>query len=189
MRRCYVSYKTEDLPYAYEVLGLVPGAFIRPPGSGAECYEDGRPLEDIREEILQGSEVTIHLIGRYSAECLGSDEQRFIKRELQASLCKAKNGLCSGVLGIVLPEAAGAIFKGTYRCPECGKRHEHIIIDDSTVAAEFSRNYFTGCGGENGYCVLLRWEVFIACPDRYIEEACARRFSPAVRLKGDKNVQ
>jgi hypothetical protein len=178
MRRCYVSYKTEDLPYAHKVLTLAPGSFIRPPDADACCYEDGLLPEDVREEILEGSEVTIHLIGRYSAELLGRGEQRFIKRELQASLCKAKNGLRSGVLGIVLPEASGAVYKGTCVCPECGRSHERIVIDDSTVVTEFSRNYRSGCNGERGYCALAQWEAFIADPDRYIKQACARRFGP-----------
>ncbi len=181
MRKCYVSYKTEDSYYAYKVLDIVPGSFLRTPGAWAGCYDDFRSIEDVREDILGGSEVTIHLIGNFSAERLGSDEQRFIKRELQVSLCKAENGLRSGVLGVVLPEADGAVYKGMYRCPECGKRHERIAIDNSTVITEFSCNYLTGCRGECGYCVLVRWDAFFASPKKYVEKAFKRRFSLAVQ--------
>jgi hypothetical protein len=180
MRKCYVSYKTEDSFYAYKVLDIVPGAFLRTPGAWAGCYDDGRLIEDVREEILGGSEVTIHLIGRCSAERLGGDEQRFIKRELQASLCKGKNGLRSGVLGVVLPEADGAVFKGTYRCPGCGKLHKIIAIDGSTVVTEFSYNYRSCCIGECGYCVLAQWDDFFARPEKYIEKAFKRRLNRAV---------
>lgn len=205
MRSCYVSYKTEDSLYAYKVLSLVPGAFIRPQGAWAGCFDSSRLLEDIREEILHGSEVTIYLIGRYSAECLGREEQKFIKRELQASLCIANNGLRSGVLGVVLPEAAGAVFKGSYRCHECGKMHKRIVIDDSTVVTEFSYNYGSCCIGEIGYCVLAAWKAFCADPDKFIEKAYERRFDPAAQtveiprsaekpfgfgwLKGEKDVR
>lgn len=178
MHRCYVSYKTEDSLYALKVLCLVPGAFIKP-DARLVCYEDDVVLEDIREKILEGSDITIHLIGACSAERLGHDEQRFIKRELQVSLCKAKEGLRSGVLGIVLPEAFEAVFKGTYLCPECGEPHERIVIDDSTATAEFSRNYRCGCRGESGYCMLVPWDDFITEPDKYIERAFIRRFGPA----------
>ncbi len=179
MRKCYVSYKTEDSYYAYKTLEVVPGAFLRAPGAWGGCYDDGRLIEDVREEILGGSEVTIHLIGNFSAERLGSDEQRFIKRELQASLCRAEDGLCSGVLGVVLPSACGAVFKGTYRCPMCGKLHERAAIDDSTVVTEFSSNYRRGCRGESGYCVLAAWKAFCANPAKHIERAFKRRFSSA----------
>lgn len=204
MLKCYVSYKTENALYAYRVLGLVPGAFLKSPGSWAGCYDESRRLEDIREEILGGSDVTIHLIGACSAERLGYDEQRFIKRELSASLCKAKNGLRSGVLGVVLPEAGHSVLK-TRLCPECGEVHERAVIDDSTAVSEYSRNYRCGCRSELGYCTLAPWQAFVACPNVYIERANARRFGPAAqtvefpavydmpfsyeRLKGDNDVQ
>lgn len=178
MLRIYISYKSEDLAYVNEVLRLAPGAFIRPPGSDTECYKDGCRPEDVREDILAGSEITLHLIGTHSAESLGYEEQRFIKRELQASLCKAKNGLPSGVLGVVLPEAINTVYKGQYVCPECGSAHEQVIIDDSTVIREFSANYRTEtCRGQKGCCVLAPWNSFTASPGKYIEEANARRNS------------
>ena len=43
-------------------------------------------MQQIRKHYLAKSTVTIHLIGTKSSESLGWDEQKFIKRELQASL-------------------------------------------------------------------------------------------------------
>ena len=70
-------------------------------------------LRKIREDYLADSTVTIHLIGRYSAESLGYHEQRFIKRELQASLYHSQSNTRNGILGVVLPDAVAAIFKGS----------------------------------------------------------------------------
>lgn len=177
----FIAYKSEDSRYKDIMLGMDIGAFVRPRSTGTECYDCGS-IQDVRDEILNGSDVTLYLIGDYSAERLGQKEQRFIKRELQASLCRAKDGHPNALIGIVLPEAADAVYRGSHICRRCGEPHEKICIDDTTVIREFSMNYrAANCLCSYGYCVLARWEDFIPAPEKYIDEACIRRHGPAAQ--------
>lgn len=70
-----------------------------------QSYDEDYILRRIREDYIADSTVTIHLIGRYSAESLGRKEQRFIKRELQASLYDSHSSSRNGILGVVLSES------------------------------------------------------------------------------------
>ncbi len=179
---CFVSYKTEDERYKDLILRMNIGAYARQPGAGTACYDESIAAEDAREQILADSKVTIFIIGKYSAECLGLDEQKYIKKELRASLCAAQDGLPGSVLGLVLPEAEGSVFQGTYICPRCGGTHKKAVIDDSTVIREFSQNFSSDSCKGIGFCVLAAWSDFKADPERYIKEAYMRRYS----IKGAK---
>jgi len=97
--KCFISFKTEDLAYKTHIqtqldVDMIDKSLNEPIDTDNEDYI----LRKIREDYLSDSTVTIHLIGTRSAETLGWDEQRFIKRELQASLY---NGTSSGRSGIL----------------------------------------------------------------------------------------
>ena len=98
-RKCYISFKTEDIYYKNYILthldvDMIDKSLSEPINSNDEDYI----MRVIRQDYLSDSTVTIHLIGLYGAENRGAYEQRFIKRELQASLYhgagNTQNGLC-----------------------------------------------------------------------------------------------
>lgn len=74
-----------------------------------------------------------------------------------------------------------SIYKGSYECSTCGRTHNWVDINDSTVIREFSENYYikphNGCGWSDSerYCVLVKWDVFIKSPEVYIQEAFDKR--------------
>ena len=85
--KCYISFKTEDRAHKEYIqsdlnVDMIDKSLDEPIESNNADYI----LRKIREDYLADSTVTIHLIGQYSAESLGKEEQLFIKRELQASL-------------------------------------------------------------------------------------------------------
>ena len=137
----------------------------------------------IRERYLSDSTVTIFLIGKHSSENLGWNEQRYIKRELQASLYNGRGNTRNGILGIALPEMVSTIYRGKETCPTCGELHNIVQIDDSTVIKEFSYNYYlptAKCSWEEDdrYFVLTDWDTFIRNPNAFIEQAYDKRFDP-----------
>jgi hypothetical protein len=142
-------------------------------------------MQKIREDYLSDSTVTIHLIGSCSAENLGCQEQRFIKRELQASLYNGKVNPRSGILGVVLPSVELQIYKGSINCSECEDKHNIniVAIGDSTVVSEFSNNYYIPNNRcchreEDRYCVLVKWKDFCADPEKHINDAFNKRSEP-----------
>ena len=139
-------------------------------------------IDDLVEDYLSDSTVTIHLIGEYSAENLLYENQAYIKRELQASLYNGENNTKNGILGIVLPNMYDKIFKGSEVCSVCGKSHNIVCINDSTVVKEFSYNYYIpkdGCSWseEDRFCVLVKWNDFVKNPELYINKAFDKRSS------------
>lgn len=138
-------------------------------------------MRKIREDYLSDSTVTIHLIGAKSAENLGYEEQKYIKREMQASLYNGKGNTRNGILGVVLPNVYNSIYKGSYDCKTCGGNHNGIAINDDTTIKEFSINYYipdkNKCSWmeEDRYCVLVKWDDFCKDPEKYIEEAFKKR--------------
>lgn len=140
-------------------------------------------MRKIREDYLSDSTVTIHLIGQYGAENRGEKEQRFIKRELQASLYNGKGNTRNGILGVVLPEMTKTIYGNSYICNQCGYIHDDVRINDDTTIKEFSSNYYiqnatnTKCSWSEyeRYCVLVKWNDFIRSPKSYIELAFKKR--------------
>ena len=182
--KCYISFKTEDLIYKRHILtklniDMIDKSLNEPIDSDDEDYI----MQRIRTEYLADSSVTIHLIGSRSAENLGQYEQRFIKRELQASLYNGENSPRSGILGIVLPEVAANVYKGSYQCVVCNGNHTYVGINGSTTVKEFSYNYYIPndkcCHSEDErYCVLVNWPDFCANPDTWIEAAYTKRLAP-----------
>jgi len=182
--KCYISFKTEDADYKAYIqdsldFDMIDKSLDSPINSTDEDYI----MRKIREEYLSDSTVTIHLIGLYGAESRGWHEQRFIKRELQASLYNGENNSRSGILGVVLPEMQSSIFKGSLNCSYCGGSHNLVAINDSTVVKEFSYNYYIPNGKcawseDDRYCVLTTWEEFCRGPEIYIDAAYDKRSAP-----------
>ncbi|NUY81896.1 TIR domain-containing protein [Flavobacterium sp. MAH-1] len=180
-RKCFISFKTEDIGYKEFIqndldVDMIDKSLDDPINSDNEDYI----MRKIREDYLSDSTVTIFLIGPYSNENLGAYEQRFLKRELQASLYHGNGNTQNGILGVVLPEMYDSIYSGSGTCWSCGKTHTYVNLNDSTVIKEFSYNYYIPNGKcswpeEDRFCVLVRWDDFIRTPENYIEEAFKKR--------------
>ncbi len=181
--KCFISFKTEDKKYKRYIqedlkIDMIDKSLNTPINSTDEDYI----MRKIREDYLSDSTVTIHLIGEYSAENLLYENQAYIKRELQASLYNGENNTKNGILGIVLPNMYDKIFKGSEVCSVCGKSHNIVCINDSTVVKEFSYNYYIpkdGCSWseEDRFCVLVKWNDFVENPELYINKAFDKRSS------------
>lgn len=183
--KCFISFKKEDEGYKKEIqrwnknnkVDMIDKSLDTPIDSEDEDYI----MRKIREDYLSDSTVTIFIIGLHSNENLGWNEQRYIKRELQASLYNGEGNTRSGILGVVLPEMYDVIYKGTYKCNECHSNHNWVAIDDTTVIKEFSRNYYLNNHGkcayseEDRYCILVKWDNFMKDPNKYIGLAFEKR--------------
>ena len=186
--RCFISFKKEDIYYKNEIqkwerenkVDMIDKSLNTPINSDDEDYI----MRRIREDYLSDSTVTIFLIGSHSSENLGWDEQKYIKRELQASLYNGEGNTRSGILGVVLPSMYSEIFKGQYICSICYNSHNSVDINDRTVIKEFSRNYYLNNHGkcayseDDRYCVLVKWSDFAQNPNGYIEQAFNKRNQP-----------
>lgn len=177
--KCFISFKTEDIEYKEKIqemdeLDIIDKSLNDPIDSDDEDYI----MKKIREDYLNDSTVTICLIGNHSAENSTSENQSYIKRELQASLYNKPNG----VLGIVLPNTYDKIYKGKYTCSECGQKHNFVNINNDTTIREFNYNYYLPLSDDkcawsesDRYCVLVKWDDFVASPNNYIEKAFNKR--------------
>ena len=183
-RKIYISFKTEDLAYKTTIQNLNGFDFVdKSLNEAIESSDDDYIMSRIRSDYLYDSTVTIFLIGTRSSEILGDYEQRYIKRELQASLFSSASHGKSGILGIVLPEMYSSIYGGKYECSTCHGTHNLVSVNDSTVIREFSYNYYIPNGKcshreDERYCVLVRWEDFIVDPEIYVEAAFEKRSAP-----------
>ena len=183
--KAFISFKYEDLDYKDKVMqipsiDMIDKSLTEAIASDNEDYI----MQKIRSEYLADSTVTIHLIGTRSSESLGAYEQRFIKRELQASLYDGAGNTKSGILGVVLPSAVSLVYKGQYQCQQCGGTHNNVNVGSQTVVSEFSYNYYIpdpgkcAWGEDDRYCVLVDWDRFCADPNGWIDEAFAKRSAP-----------
>ena len=179
--KCFISFKKKDEYYKEKIQGnpnidMIDKSLNVAIDSNNEDYI----MQRIRWDYLSDSTVTIHLIGTYSAENLGWYEQRFIKRELQASLYNGSSNTRNGILGVVLPSVSNNIYSGSYTC-SCGTICNSVSINDNTVVKEFSNNYYIPedgkChwGEDERYCVLVTWEDFESDPNKYIDMAFEKR--------------
>lgn len=181
--KCFITFKTEDEAYKKHIqeeldVEMIDKSLNEPIDSDDEDYI----MRKIREDYLSDSTVTICLIGTRSSENLGWDEQRFIKRELQASLYNGQGNSKSGILGVVLPSMYGSIYTGSGICNTCGISHNYVNVKDSTTVKEFSYNYYIPndkCAWteDDRYCVLVKWEDFEKAPNDYIDKAFDKRSS------------
>ena len=182
--KCFISFKSDDMHYKkyiqnYLDIDMIDKSLNEPIQSVNEDYI----MRKIREDYLQASTVTIHLIGEYSAENSYLN-QNYIKRELQASLSNTSAGTRNGILGVVLPEVYDKIYKGQQACSQCFKNHNIVVINENTTIREFSYNYYLPLDNgehvwseDDRYCVLVKWEDFIVSPNKYIEQAFKKRTS------------
>ena len=186
--KCFISFKKEDEAYKKAIqswvdinkVDMIDKSLNTPIDSDNEDYI----MRKIREDYLSDSTVTIFLIGTHSSENLGWEVQKYIKRELQASLYNGEGNTRSGILGVVLPQMYDSIYKGTYKCSTCGNSHNWVAIDDNTVIKEYSRNFYLNNRGkcsyakEDRYCVLVKWSDFSQNPNTYIDQAFNKRNQP-----------
>lgn len=186
--KCFISFKTEDTYYKNEIqkwadkdkVDMIDKSLNAPINSEDEDYI----MRKIREDYLADSTVTIVLIGTHSAECFGKEEQKYIKRELQASLYNGTNNTRNGILGVVLPSMYNSVYKGSEICLTCGESHNIVAINDNTTIKEFSANYYLDdkhkCfyAEEDRYCVLVKWDDFKSNPNFYIDKAFDKRTDP-----------
>ncbi len=181
--KCFITFKTEDSAYKKHIqeeldVDMIDKSLNEPIDSDDEDYI----MRKIREDYLSDSTVTICLIGTRSSENLGWDEQRFIKRELQASLYNRQGNSKNGILGVVLPSMYDSIYQGSGICNTCGNSHNYVIVNDSTTVKEFSYNYYipnNKCAWSESdrYCVLVKWDDFVKAPNDYIDNAFDKRSS------------
>ena len=186
--KCFISFKKEDEVYKKTIqswvdkdkVDMIDKSLNTPIDSDDEDYI----MRKIREDYLSDSTVTIFLIGTRSSENLGWEEQKYIKRELQASLYNGEGNTRSGILGVVLPNMYDCIYKGSYQCLVCRNSHNWVAIGDNTVIKEFGKNYYLNSHGkcsyseEDRYCVLVKWSDFTQDPNGYIEQAFNKRSQP-----------
>lgn len=183
-RKCFISFKTEDFKYKYYIqnnldVDMIDKSLNEPINSDNEEYI----LNKIKKDYLSGTTVTIHLIGSNSSENKGLIEQRFIKRELQASLYNGQGNTKNGILGVVLPEIYNKVYGNSYNCTNCGNTHNYVGINDTTTVIEFSANHYIQnitndkCSWteDERYCVLVKWDDFIIKPEEFIEKAFLKR--------------
>lgn len=182
--KCYISFKTEDAAFKeYLQTDLSVDMIDKSLDVAIQSTDEDYILRRIREEYLAASTVTIHLIGLYGAETRGAHEQRFIKRELQASLYDSQVNPRNGILGIVLPDRMGTVYRDPYSCSTCGEQHNYVGMNDSTTIREFWHNYYVPnekCSHteDERYCVLASWTDFTARPTHFIDRAFAKRSEP-----------
>jgi MTH538 TIR-like domain (DUF1863) len=180
-RKCFISFKTEDANYKKAIqdqlhIDMVDKSLDVAINSTDEDYV----MQKIRSDNLADSSVTIHLIGTKSAEWLGAWEQRFIKRELQASLFDGQNNRRNGILGVVLPSVYGTVYQGSVVCNTCGNTISVVNVGPATTVSEFYYNYYIPHGKchhneDDRYCVLVKWDDFVKAPETYIEQAYLKR--------------
>jgi hypothetical protein len=182
--RCFISFKTEDSGYKKYIQENLDVDMIDHSLNEAIDSDDlDYIMRRIREEYLSDSTITIFLIGQRSGENLGDYEQRFIKRELQASLYHRDGNTQNGILGIVLPSMYTTIYLGSMICNICGNSHQTVYINDYTTIKEFSYNYYipnNKCAwmDDDRYCILTKWDDFTKEPEKYIDQAFDKRNSP-----------
>lgn len=180
--KCYISFKYEDKYYKeYIQKHLDVDMIDKSLNEEINSINEDYIMQRIRTDCLADSTVTFFLIGSKSSESLGWYEQRFIKRELQASLYNGSGNARNGILGIVLPSMYDRVYCGIREC-SC---HQNINVIDviNTTVKEFSYNYFipnNKChhSQDDRYCILVKWDDFKTNPEKYIEDAYNKRIAP-----------
>ena len=179
-RKCYISFKTEDIAYKnYIQTRLNVDMIDKSLNDPINSFDEDYIMRVIRQDYLADSTVTLFLIGAYGAENRGDYEQRFIKKELQASLYHGVGNTQNGILGIVLPSMVNLIYGNAYICGTCGGSHNYVVMNDNTVIKEFGCNYYVqknqnpkcSWSEDNRFCVLVKWDDFVGNPEEHIEQA------------------
>ena len=191
MHRCFICFKKEDSYYKdliaakLEELGIPVNVLDKTIDSDDIDYV----IQQIRDNYMNNTTVTLFLIGSHSSEdegvdAFGYNHQSFIIRELRATLYDREGNPRDGLLGIVLPNMYNRVFQGSYECPHCHQMINSVKIDCSTTIKEFCENYYLladECGhySEDGrFCVLAKYNDFINNPKQYIEKAYEKTKQP-----------
>lgn len=181
--KCFISFKTEDAVYKKHIQEKLDVDMVdKSLDIAIDSDDEDYIMRKIREDYLSDTTVTIFLIGQYSAENSWGQDQKFIKRELQASLYSGEGNTKNGILGVVLPSMYASIYGGSGICSNCSNSHNYVYINDNTTIKEFSYNYYiphSKCAWaeDDRYCVLVKWEDFVANPETYIDSAFNKRQS------------
>ncbi|MFV3116631.1 TIR domain-containing protein [Gordonia amicalis] len=182
--KVFISFKTEDKLYKAAIQSWAGLDYVdKSLNEAIPSNDQDYVMQRIRSDYLKDSTVTIFLIGSRSAENLGELEQYYIKKELQGSLYNGAGNAKSGILGVVLPSMDSSVYLGSYTCGICGNTHGHVDVGDSTVIREFGYNYFipnSKCSwsDDDRYCVMTTWDTFKDDPERWIDDAFAKRSAP-----------
>lgn len=188
---CFISFKKEDVFYKNKIAEKLEsiGIPFNVLDKKIESDDIDYVIQKIREDYMKNTTVTIFLIGTHSSEYEGIDldgynHQSYIIRELRATLLDKKGSPRDGLLGVVLPEMYGVVFKGTYECSHCHQTIEHVNINPSTVVKEFCENYYLvkdDCdhyGYDGRFCVAVKYEDFMEKPEKYIDQAFKKTNEP-----------
>jgi len=185
--KVFISFKTEDKAYKKHIQDNLDVDMIdKSLDELIDSEDEDYIMKKIREDYLADSTVTIFLVGKHSSENKGKDEQKFIKRELQASLYNGEGNTRSGILGVVLPNMYNEVYKGNGICSKCGGSHNYVDIGNKTVIKEFSCNYYIepladgkcAWSEDDRYCVLVKWDDFVKDVEKYIDQAFDKRQHP-----------
>ena len=182
--KCFISFKTEDFHYKKHILEELKVDLVdKSLHEAITSYDENYIMRKIREDYLRDSTVTVHLIGARSAETFGWEEQKFIKRELQASLYHGEGNTQNGILGVVLPNMYDKVYTGSGICSTCCNSHSYVSINNNSVVTEFSYNYYiphNKCSWteDDRFCVLVKWEDFAKESEKYIDMAFDKRTHP-----------
>ena len=144
--KCFISFKKEDQWYRDQIDKLFASSDLINKGLDRVINSDDGEyiMKTIRQDYLKDSTVTIFVIGSHSSENEGYDFMRrrknyFIERELQASLYDGPWNTRNGILGVVLPEMYGQIYKGSHQCSICGNMQDKTSCRKSTKMPDFRR--------------------------------------------------
>jgi len=185
--KCYIAFKyeIEDKEYKRIIqedlkIDMIDKSLDKEIVSTNEEYI----MQKIRRDYISDSTVTIFIIGQRSAENLGWNEQRFIKRELQASLYNGSGNTRNGIIGIVLPSMYDRVYLRREGCSICSQNVSIVDVTNTTVS-EFSYNFHIPNGKchfteDDRYCVLVKWGDFVKDPECYINKAFEKRTAPIV---------
>lgn len=191
--KVFISFKTENIEYKEYIqndldIEIIDKSLNEPIRSEDEDYI----MRRIREDYLQDSTVTIALIGSHSAQNLHpySENQTYIKRELQSSLYSGKGNSKNGILAVILPEMKDIVYPSPNKTTSIIDGTEVSIakISTNTVISEISANYYLNSPLHNSskdywaenerYVVAVAWNDFIKSPNEYIETAFLKRSAP-----------
>ena len=192
---CFISFKAEDKRLKNRLVRRLTEHGI--PSKSMDEWIDSNNfdsiMEQIRKKYMNGTTVTIFLIGEHSSENEGFDKegknkQAFIIRELQATLYDRNGNPRDGLLGVVLPSMESKIFGEATKDSVTGGTIQRINISDKTVIREFSANYWleknsNGHYDDNGqFAVLCRYCEFMNNPEHFIELAYQKVKQPIAKL-------
>ena len=163
--------------------------------------EDGEDLSSLSETVIENklkdrlydSSITIVLISKNMREVYLQEKQQWIPWEISYSLKEITRGgrtsRINALIGIVLPDVNGS-YDHAIIAKECQNCKCNIwqtnnlfkIIKNNTFNLKKKNEYLKDCSNKNNvytgqisYMDLIRWEVFIKNPQRYIEEAIQRK--------------